>query len=180
MNPVVLWSILATAVVAGCNNKPKDTSGDTPPPPTVSADGNSVGSGNIGVIPSGAGGGIVTSPGGLTGGGGGGTIQQVRKAARRAEALNELAQLGVVIEDLRDPFGKMPSKDRILAALRGPGFARILEGITAGSYILTGTIEGGGLWAYEVDADMIAGVALIGGRALRTTPDDLRQYFTQK
>ena len=57
------------------------------------------------------------------------------------------------------------------------GAQKIVQGIEEGAYILTGTTEGGGLWAYEVDADSKPGLALIGGTATRTIPDDLTKYF---
>jgi hypothetical protein len=163
-------------LAAGCK-KPKPTEPDSSPPPVTPNSGGGGGGGGGGIVPAG-GVGIVINPGGaLGGGGGGGAIQQVRKAARRTEALTELHNLGLVIESLRDDFGKMPTKDRILAALKSPEYSKILTGINEGAYILTGTTEGGGLWAYEVEADVRPGIALIGGKATRSTPDQLAPYL---
>ena len=110
------------------------------------------------------------------GGGGGGAAQAVRRAVRRAQAMNELKNLAETIESMRDPIGKMPSKDAILAEAK-KSLPKVYEGLTEGAYILADPMQPGGLWAYEVDADTKAGLAVIGGRAMRSTPDDLQQYF---
>jgi hypothetical protein len=179
MNRLLLVVALALSVAAGCK-KAKPTSPDTAPPtagPAAPPAGNPGGGGNnVGIIP-GGGVGVVTNPGAVVGGGGGGgAAQAVRKAARRTQALNELHQLGLIIEDLRDPFGKMPTKEQIVASVKQTA-PTIHKAIEEGSYILTGTTQGGGLWAYEVDADKQAGVALVGGRAVRTTPDEVQQHL---
>jgi hypothetical protein len=98
------------------------------------------------------------------------------KAARRTEALSELNQLALLIEQLRDPIGKMPTREQIIADLKKSA-PKILRGIEEGAYILTGTMDGGGLWAYELDADKKDGIAVIGGRAFRSTTDDVRRYL---
>src|SRR5262245_16463284 len=135
-------------------------------------------SGNPGIVVSGAapGGGVVTNPGAVAGGGGGGgAAQAVRKAVRRTEALNELKNIGEIIESMRDPLGKMPTKDEILAELKK--YPKLYTGVTEGAYILTGTTDGGGLWAYEVDAETKGGIIVVGGRATRATADEVRQYM---
>ncbi len=76
----------------------------------------------------------------------------VLKATRRAQAMNELKNLGELIESMRDPIGKMPTDAQIRMELKKSA-PNILKGIEEGAYILTGTTDGGGLWAYEVDAD---------------------------
>ncbi|HUR53636.1 MAG TPA: hypothetical protein VMZ71_05875, partial [Gemmataceae bacterium] len=114
--------------------------------------------------------------GGLSVGGGGGVVQGTRKAVRRTEALNELKNLAETIEFMRDPLGKMPSKDAIMAEAK-KSLPNVYKGLTEGSYVLADPIQPGGLWAYEADADTKAGIAVIGGRAGRSTPDDLEQYF---
>jgi len=177
--------VFALALAAGCK-KPKPTEPDTAPPPVTPGPrqpppantGGAAGGPNVGIVPSGVGGGVVTNPGAIAGGGGGGgAVMAVRKAVRRTQALNEMSQLGLLIEELRDPVGKMPTKEQILASLKTTA-PTIYKAITEdGSYILTGTTEGSGLWAYEVDADKTAGIALIGGKAMRSTPDELAPYF---
>jgi hypothetical protein len=124
-----------------------------------------------------AGGGIVTNPGAVVGGGGGGggAAAAVRKAARRAEALNELKNIGEIIESMRDPIGKMPTKEEILAELKK--YPKLYTGVTEGAYILTGTTNGGGLWAYEVDAETKGGIIVVGGRAMRANADEVRQQL---
>jgi hypothetical protein len=103
----------------------------------------------------------------------------VLKATRRAQAMNELKNLGEIIEALRDPFGKMPTEPQIRADLQKSA-PHILKGIDEGAYILTGTPDGGGLWAYEVDADKHDGIAVIGGRATRSTTEEVNSYLKKK
>jgi hypothetical protein len=166
---------LMLALVAGCKkSKPKQP--DTEPPPAPAQKGNvGGGGGNVGVIPSAVGGGVVTNPGAVGGGGGGGAIQAVRKAARRTQALNEMRTLGQVISLMQTDLGRMPTREQIIAELKQ--YPQLLAAVNDGAFILTGTSEAGGLWAYEVDADKTPGIALIGGQATRSTPDELAPYF---
>ena len=183
---------LVLAVAVGCNKKPKETQPDTAPPPPVvggpklpqpngqlpsgSNQTNLIGGPNVGVIPTPVAGGVVTNPGAITGGGGGGgAIQAVRKAARRTQALNEMNTLGQVIALMQNDLGRMPTKEQIIAELKQ--YPKLLEAVTEGAFILTGTTEAGGLWAYEVEADVKPGIALIGGKATRSTPDELAPYL---
>jgi hypothetical protein len=129
--------------------------------------------GDSGLIHPGGGVGIV-NPGVI--GGGGGAIQAVRKAARRTQARNELHNLGLFIEQMRDPFGKMPTREQILQELPR-SYPQVYQAIQEGSYILTGTTDGSGVWAYEVEADIRPGLALIGGRVVSTTPEELARYL---
>lgn len=169
---------------AGCHkSKPKPP--DTPPPPAPSADahsqessGKKVGSGGEtpggGLIHPAGSVGIVTP--GVIGGGGGGAIQAVRKAARRAQARNELHNLGLFIEQMRDPFGKMPTREQILQELQR-SYPQLYQAIQEGSYILTGIADGNGVWAYEVEADVRPGLAVIGGRVTSISPEELSRYL---
>jgi len=172
---------LILVLAVGCK-KSKPTQADSaPPPPPVkeSIKGNLSGSSggeNVGVIPSAVGGGIVTNPGAVAGGGGGGgAIQAVRKAVRRTQALNEMRTLGQAISLMQTDLGRMPTREQIVAELKQ--YPQILAAVNEGAIILTGTSEAGGLWAYEVDADMTPGIALIGGQATRSTPEELAPYF---
>jgi hypothetical protein len=167
---IVLASVLAFAAASGCKKKisapaEPDSAPAAAPNPAPAAPASSAG-------------GVVFNPSGaLGGGGGGGAVQAVRKAARRTQALNELKNLGEFIELMRnDMGGRMPTKDQIITGIKkdAPGIAKAIE---EGAYILTGTMDGGGLWAYEVDADKQPGVALIGGRAVRSTPEEIQQYL---
>jgi len=166
---VIVASLLAT----GCKKKAKDTGPDPAGPPGPGSSSNS----DAPKVSHAGGVGIVVSPGG--GGGGGGAVQAVRKAARRTQALNELKNLGELIQFMHTENGKMPTKDEILAALAKDA-PNIKKGIEEGSYILVDKPEPGGLWAYEVDAEKTPGIAVIGGRATRSTPDDLKPYFEKK
>ena len=99
-------------------------------------------------------------------------------AARRADALNEMKTLGQEISLLLTELGRMPTKDQILAAVKTD--KKLSTAINDGSFILTGTSEAGGLWAYEIDADVKPGIALIGGTAAKSTPEELARYFPKK
>jgi hypothetical protein len=101
------------------------------------------------------------------------------KAGRRLKAQAELDQLALTIEQLRDPFGKMPTKEQILAEVK-KSLPSVFIGIEEGAYILTGTMDGGGLWAYEVDGDKKDGLAVIGGRATRSTTEEVKRYLGLK
>jgi hypothetical protein len=165
---------------AGCKKKkPAPAPADPDPAPAQKADpqpsppagGNSGGA----IVPAGGIGVVVNPQQALGGGGGGGAVQAVRKAARRTQALNEMNTLGQVIQFKLTEDGRMPTREQILVELKQ--YPQLLTAISEGSFIHTGSTEAGGLWAFEVDADTQPGIALIGGRATRTTPDDLRPYL---
>jgi hypothetical protein len=184
MNRIVLGSTLVFVLVAGCNKKAKETVPDSTPPPPVQSlppklASNAPGGTNAGGVSPGGGGGGGSSSGSLSIGGSGGAVQNIRQAARRVQAQAELDQLALTIEQLRDPIGKMPTKEQILADIKR-SLPKVFNGIEEGAYILTGTMDGGGLWAYEVDADKKPGLAIIGGRAMRSTPEDLQRYFPKQ
>jgi hypothetical protein len=180
------FAIIAVCVLAlaGCKKKPAPAPAEPEPAPGLKKDGlptegpaPSGGGGGSGIIAAGGGIGVVNPVQALGGGGGGGAVMAVRKAARRASALNDMKTLGELIELMRDDVGRMPTKDAILRQLKDQSPALFAACTTEGSIILTGTTEGGGLWAFEVDANLTPGIALIGGRATRTTPDDLKPYL---
>jgi hypothetical protein len=177
MNRIPLLTALLLALALGCNKKTKDTVADTPPPPAPTPKPPPTDRGTANV-PSGgianAGNKHPVRPSGGTGGG----IFGGYTAARRAEALNELRTLGQEISLLQTELGRMPTKDQILAALRTN--SKLLNAINEGSYILTGTTDPGGLWAYEVEADSKPGLALIGGAAIKSTPEEVQRYLQKK
>lgn len=106
---------------------------------------------------------------------GAGAIQNTRQAARRTVALNEMSQLGQLIELQYNDLGRMPTKQQILANLsQAPS---ILQHINEGNIILTGTTNHSGLWAYEVDADTRGGIVLQAGSARRATKDEVQQLL---
>jgi hypothetical protein len=183
MNRIVLGGMLAFVLVAGCNKKAKETVPDSAPPPAVQSlppklPSNTSGGTNSGAVSPGAVGGGGGSSGSLSVGGGGGAVQNIRQAARRTEALNEMRTLGQEIALLQNELGRMPTKDQIMTALKTN--SKLWNAINDGSFILTGTMEAGGLWAYEVDADVKPGIALIGGTAMRSTPEDILRYLPKK
>lgn len=177
MRVIVLIAVLAPLALAGCGKKTaKSTQPDSAPAGDPAPPGPSGGTNpnNPGIV-AGGGVGVVTNPGAVAGGGGGGGgVMAVRKAARRAQSLNELKQLGTMIEFMYNENGRMPTKDQVLDALKQDrSMGKILEGINEGAYILTGTHDHAGLWAYEVDAEKVGGVALIGGVAQRANAEDV-------
>jgi hypothetical protein len=176
MNRSIFVCILAFFLTVGCSKKPKETVPDSPPPPPTPLPGPSPGTsngGNAGSVPAGARG-IGGSPTpSLTSRGGG-----AFGAIRRTDAINEMKTLGQEISLLLTELGRMPTKDQILAALKTN--SKLLTAISEGSYILTGTTDAGGLWAYEIDADVRPGLALIGGTAAKSTPEELARYFPKK
>src|SRR5271155_2753461 len=89
---------------------------------------------------------------------GNGAIQNVRQAARRTVALNDMHQLGQMIEVAYSETGKMPTPQQIKASLAQA--QSILAHIEEGNIILTGTTDHAGLWAYEVDGNLKGGVVL--------------------
>jgi hypothetical protein len=180
MRRFVLLAVCVLAL-AGCKKKPKPAPVEPDPAPGLKKDGlpsespSGGGGGNGGIIAAGGGIGVVNPVQALGGGGGGGAAQAVRKAARRTQALNELKNIGEIIFAMQIENGRMPTAPQILEALKQT--PQLLAGITEGAYVLTGTTEPGGLYAFEVDADKQPGIAVIGGRATRTTPDELRPYL---
>lgn len=170
-------AMLILVLAVGCKKSKPSQADSAPPPPAPApnmAKGNTGGgAGNVGVIPTPVGGGIVTNTGG--GGGGGGAIQAVRKAARRTDALNEMNTLGQVISFMQNDLGRMPTREQIVAELKQ--YPKLLTAINEGAFVLTGTTQAGGMWAYEADAENAGGIALIGGRAARSTADEVRQYL---
>jgi hypothetical protein len=178
MRKTMFVGVLMTAVLFGCNKnkKPVKNDGvDQVPPPAAGA---APGGGGPTVIPGGGIGVVVNPNQALGGGGGGGAVSAVRKAATRVrDGLNEMNTLGEVISLLLNDLGRMPTKEQIVAELKQ--YPKLLAAVNDGAFILTGTTEAGGLWAYEADADKTPGIALIGGRAARSTPEELRPYFAK-
>lgn len=180
MRRFVLLAVCVLAL-AGCKKKPKPAPPAEPEPaPGLKKDGlpsesPSGGGGSGGIIAAGGGIGVVNPQAALGGGGGGGAAMAVRKAARRTQAHNELKNIGEIIFAMQLENGRMPTVPQILDALKQA--PTLLAGVTEGAYVLTGTTEPGGLYAFEVDADKQPGIAVIGGRATRTTPEELRPYL---
>lgn len=106
---------------------------------------------------------------------GAGAVQNVRQAARRTVALNDMHQLGQFISLQYNETGKMPTVQQIKANLSQS--QNILSQINDGTIILTGTTDHSGLWAYEVDADTKGGIVLQAGSARRATRDEVLQLL---
>ncbi len=109
---------------------------------------------------------------------GGGTVQNVRKAAKRAVTMNDLQQLGTIIFSMELETNKMPTIEEIKAALKPDGL-NLLAAIDEGAIILTGTTNKRGVWAYEVDADKAGGVIVTGPTpaARRAKADEVKQLL---
>jgi hypothetical protein len=106
---------------------------------------------------------------------GGGAVQNVRQAARRAVALNDMHQIALVIAQWEIENNRMPNRNEIYAALASsPNLKKLIDD---GDVILTGTNRRDGLWAYEVEADTKGGVAVVSGTAARYSADDIRQHL---
>lgn len=157
--------------VAGCK-KPKPPAGPdvTPEPgPVAKAD-----------TPAPKDGGTPIPPGFERGGNtnfvqGGGAVQNVRQAGRRPVAMNDFHQLGIAIKQLEIEDNRMPDAAQIKAAIRT--FPKIPEAIEEGTIILTGNRDAGGLWAYEIEADVKGGIVLVAGTASRATADETKKLI---
>lgn len=103
---------------------------------------------------------------------GAGAVQNVRNAARRTVAINDMNQIGLTIETLYSTSGRMPDINAIKAELRTAG--NLLALISDGAVILTGTTNHSGLWAYQADADTQGGIGLVAGRAARMSADEIK------
>lgn len=107
---------------------------------------------------------------------GAGVVQNVRGAAVRTVAINEVKQLGIFIEQKYTEDGRMPGKDETLSYIERDA-RKIHQAITDGDIILTGTRDHGGLWAYEIDADKRGGIVLVGGVASRATAEEVKKLL---
>lgn len=107
---------------------------------------------------------------------GAGTLGNVRAAARRADAMNELRQLGLFIETIYNTNGKMPSKAEVLSEIAREA-PKIKKAIEDGDFILTETRNHEGLWAFEVEADKWGGLVLVTGVVTRASPDEARKLM---
>ena len=117
-------------------------------------------------------------PAGLAPGGntnyqaGAGALQNTRQAARRAVAQSDMSQLGLIMSDMAERTGKMPTAAEVQAELRTtPNLLKLLQD---GTVVLTGTPARSGLWAYEAEADTKGGIGLVGGTARRCEADEIK------
>jgi hypothetical protein len=108
-------------------------------------------------------------------------LRNTKRAGDRAAMMNDISQLGLLINALDLLNNKMPTKAEIMADLEANVQARdILKKIKEGVIILTGSTNRDGLWAYEVDADKVGGIVYYGGRAERATAEDVKKYLATK
>lgn len=157
MRAALIAGCLALAL-AGCKKKPV-TPATTPP--TAPAAAPTGGGGNTGYIA------------------GGGAVQNIRQAAKRTIALNDLKNLGLLIESAYTDTGKMPGVNEIKTALakESPGLKAAIDD---GTIILCWTTAHEGLWAYEIDADTKGGLALVSGSARRCDAEEVKQLLGRK
>jgi hypothetical protein len=151
--------LCVTVAACGCKKK-------TPPPPVAAAP--AANAPEPGPAPAGGGNTNFQS--------GGGAVQNIRNAARRTITLNDMSQLGTLIEAEYTQNGRMPTAADIKMFLQKDA-PHIAAAINDGSIILTGTSSHEGLWAYEVDADTKGGVVLVSGRATRADADEVKRYL---
>jgi hypothetical protein len=109
---------------------------------------------------------------------GAGAVQNIRQAARRTVAINDMQQLGTFIQQMTAETGKMPSPAEIKEYIRRDA-PKIVAAIDDGTILLTGTKNMSGLWAYEVDADKSGGIALVAGTASRLDAAQVKQLLSQ-
>jgi hypothetical protein len=107
---------------------------------------------------------------------GAGVAQNVRNAAKRTVALNDMHTLGQLIEVMYNDGGRMPTAAAIKQGV-GRDAPNVAAAINDGSIVLTGTTDHGGLWAYEAGAETSGGVGLVAGSARRMTADEVKQYL---
>ena len=107
---------------------------------------------------------------------GGGAVQNVRQAARRTITLADMSTLGTLLEIEFNTANKMPSYDTFKATLTKDA-PNILAAINDGSIILCWTTNHEGIWAYEIEADVKGGVALVTGRASRYDATAVKQML---
>jgi hypothetical protein len=175
--------VLGFAVVAGpgCAKKVAKSTGSPPPADTQPADADGQDGGGLGAGVAAAAGGVPKAPPPATGNrgntsAGGGFVVNERRAAVRTIAINEVGQLGKMIELKYNEDGKMPGKEDILAYIQRDA-AKIHRSITDGDIILTGTRDHAGLWAYEIGAEKSGGIVLVAGVASRATADDVKKLM---
>ena len=105
-------------------------------------------------------------------------LGNARNAARRRAAESDLRQMGLLIDALYLETNRMPNAEQIKADLKKNLDARKLyEMIEDGSLILTGNSDHSGLWAYEVDAERLGGLILVGGVPERDTAGDVLRHL---
>lgn len=151
----VLLAVLASAPLAGCGKKEAKAPADAPAPPAVA-----VNPANTNFQP------------------GAGAVQNIRQAARRTNALNELRTLGQLVELMYTETWRMPTAEQITASVKQDAPA-VAKGIEEGVYILTGTTDHAGVWAYEVDADKVGGILLLGPTPTRATAEEAQQHLAK-
>jgi hypothetical protein len=145
----LLFAVMLTFALVGCNKKKKSE-------PELENTGGG-GGGNTNYV------------------GGAGAVQNVRQAGRRTIAINDFHQFGIAIKQMEVLDGRMPDKEAILAEAKA--YPNIRKAIDEGDIILTGSKDPSGLWAYEVDAEKMGGIVLVGGTARRATADEVQQLL---
>lgn len=106
---------------------------------------------------------------------GGGAAQNVRQAGRRFVTLTDMNQIALAMSQWEIENNRMPNYNQAYAIVsQYPNYKKLVDD---GDVILTGTNNRSGLWAYEVEADVKGGVAIVAGTANRYSADDIRQYL---
>jgi hypothetical protein len=155
MKAYLLFACALALAPMGCKKK---TTAPTTEPTQAPAPPAPAGGGNTNYVP------------------GGGAVQNVRQAARRTVALNDLHQIGIAITQWELENNRMPSASEITnSVLRSyPNLKKLVD---EGTVILTGTTNRSGLWAYEVEADTKGGLGLVAGTASRYDAATIKSYL---
>lgn len=104
-----------------------------------------------------------------------GVISSVRGAGQRTIALNDLRTLAQYIQQIYVLENRMPDVDRIKAELRDA--PNVLQHIQNGDIILTGTKDGGGIWAYHKEASGTGYLVIQNGSPIRMTKQDFEDVM---
>ncbi|OWK41662.1 hypothetical protein [Fimbriiglobus ruber] len=158
MRSLFALGLIAVLVTVGCKKSQPITAATTSTPPPAAP--------------------AAPNPGNTNYQAGGGAVQNVRQAGRRTVALNDLHNLGLAIKQVETLDGRMPDKARIIEEVKT--YPNIPAAINEGVIILTGTMNSGGLWAYEVDANRVGGLVLVGGVARRAEATEVQQLLAQQ
>jgi hypothetical protein len=152
-------AVVLTLAALGCGKKPKETPPDSAPPPVVSSVGGPTGP---------------NQQGNLTVTGGQGAIQAPRMAAARLINQEQLKQLHLSMFQAWSLDNRVPSANEVMQEARQN--AQLLPLLKEEVIILTGTNQGGGVWAYTQYPQRAGQHYVVTQQGVeQIAPDELRQ-----
>ena len=166
MTRSLIVGVVAAALAAGCDKKPKPASFEDTAPASRSA------AATAPSPPTEA----PRNPRNTNYQSGAGVVQNVRKAGMRTATLNDLQQLGQFMTLMLNEDGKVPDPKAVREYIKRDA-PKLVTLIDDGAIVMTGTKDRAGLWAYEVDADRAGGVGLVGGTPQRMQADDVKRML---